>query len=259
MSSSPNALAPAGNSPTGLVFPLPAYTRLARSGAQSSPHGYVRRSSPRAARTHSSSVGSRTAAPRSAASASHNANVCSAPTVAGWSGPASSTGTIEVSGASARTCATVSRVRMTRNAGTFTVRRGTSFSSQAGSTPARSDAASSARTVPRSDPITTSPAGTSTRLSSIRASALATSMPNSLFRGDAGPPGPACRRAWQLRRPAGHRSLVGVRPTTSGLRPVGAHGRGYVPAVPTGRHARVGHLCPERLVSVWTQCPAELA
>ena len=101
---------------------------------------------------------------------------------------------------------------MMRNAGTFTVRRGTSFSSQAGCTPARSGAASSARTVPRSDPIATSPAGTSTRLSSIRASTRATSMPDSLFVATAGPARSRLPESLAARRP-GRPSVVGRNPS----------------------------------------------
>src|SRR3954470_15447406 len=60
MSSAPDGLLPASCEPTGSGVPvLPSLPRLPFEGSHVSPHGYLRPSVPRAASSHSDSVGSR--------------------------------------------------------------------------------------------------------------------------------------------------------------------------------------------------------
>ena len=60
MSSAPNGDAPAGCEPTGTGPPMPAANIARERSGSSSPHGQSRSSPPRAAASHSSSLGSRT-------------------------------------------------------------------------------------------------------------------------------------------------------------------------------------------------------
>jgi len=75
--SAPVALAPAGCAVTGTVQPQPDSALLQTSGEKTSPQGHGRASSPRAAASHSSPVGSRTRRPSPAAAQAQNARASS--------------------------------------------------------------------------------------------------------------------------------------------------------------------------------------
>src|SRR5882672_5754269 len=82
MSCTPYALTPCGYDPTGAVRWRLVWSELDRPASQFSPQGYRRPSAPRAAFSHSASVGSRLPTKRQNASASHQ----DTPTT-GWVGP----------------------------------------------------------------------------------------------------------------------------------------------------------------------------
>src|SRR3954454_6544773 len=117
--------APSGWARTGAVQPAPASAQAQRSGSNVGPHGQGRPSSPRAAASHSSPVGSR--APAHAQNASASANVSS---VAGWSASCGSSrrtarpalAACPVSWANARTWALTTGKRPIANAAISTSR-----------------------------------------------------------------------------------------------------------------------------------------
>src|SRR3954453_515520 len=117
--------APSAWARTGAVQPAPASAQAQRSGSNVGPHGQGRPSSPRAAASHSSPVGSR--APAHAQNASASANVSS---VAGWSASCGSSrrtarpalAAWPVSSANARTWALTTGKRPIANAAISTSR-----------------------------------------------------------------------------------------------------------------------------------------
>lgn len=120
-----------------MVVPRPRSTRLASPVRYSVPQGNSRSSSPRAARSHSVSVGSRRpGSPIRSPSQRQYATARSWPTpVTGWSAGASDGVTPPVSRANSRHWPTVTGVRAIRKAGTRTRVRGASFRYQSSGTP----------------------------------------------------------------------------------------------------------------------------